>query len=223
MSSSSYKVAVIGAGASGLTAIKCCLDEGITPVCFERTDRIGGLWHYTDEPVEGQACVMKSTVINSSKEMMSFSDFLISADVPNYMHNSQVLEYFCQYAEHFDLKRHIQFCTEVIQVKRAKDFPKTGRWEVTYRNNGTSEEKTVIFDGVLMCSGHHGEKYIPDIPSLRDFQGQVLHTHDYRVPSGFEDKKVLIVGIGNSAGDVAVELSHVAKQVWAGLTDLSLF
>ena len=56
------KVAIIGAGASGLTAIKCCLDEGLEPVCYERTDEIGGLWNYKDEVRPGQASVMKSTV-----------------------------------------------------------------------------------------------------------------------------------------------------------------
>ncbi len=71
------RIAVIGAGASGLTAMKCCVDEGLTPVCFERSGEIGGLWNYTTDSKEGQACVMKSTVINTSKEMMPYSDFLI--------------------------------------------------------------------------------------------------------------------------------------------------
>ena len=48
------RVAVIGAGASGLTAIKCCLDEGLEPVCFEKSGYIGGLWHYTEDVVDGQ-------------------------------------------------------------------------------------------------------------------------------------------------------------------------
>ena len=84
------RVAVIGSGVSGLAAIKCCLDEGLEPVCFERSDQIGGLWRYKDEPEDGQGCVMKSTVINTSKEMMSFSDFPIPDRYPNFMHNSQV-------------------------------------------------------------------------------------------------------------------------------------
>ena len=90
MASNPPRVAIVGAGASGLAAVKCCLDEGLSPVCFERTSYIGGLWHYTDKPKEGQACVMKSTVINTSKEMMSYSDFPIPAHYPNFMHNSQV-------------------------------------------------------------------------------------------------------------------------------------
>ncbi|RUS85908.1 hypothetical protein EGW08_006311 [Elysia chlorotica] len=214
MTSNTQRVAIIGAGASGLTAIKCCLDEGLTPMCFERTSHIGGLWHYKDQPVEGEACVMKSTVINTSKEMMSYSDFPIPAHYPNFMHNSQVLEYFQQYSSHFNLEKHINFQTEVLSVKKAGSFPKTGQWEISYRNIDSGETKTEEFDGVFVCTGHHAEKYVPVFPGLEDFQGKVLHTHDYRVPSGYEDKRVLIVGIGNSGGDCAVELSRVAKQVY---------
>ncbi|GFN90215.1 dimethylaniline monooxygenase [n-oxide-forming] [Plakobranchus ocellatus] len=87
---SGRRVAIIGAGASGLAAIKCCLDEGLVPVCFERTSEFGGLWRYKDDPVEGQGCVMKSTVINVSKEMMSYSDFPAPENLPIFMHNSQV-------------------------------------------------------------------------------------------------------------------------------------
>ncbi|GFR77761.1 dimethylaniline monooxygenase [N-oxide-forming] [Elysia marginata] len=86
------RVAVIGAGACGLTAIKCCLDEGLTPVCFERSDHIGGLWQYRDGPVDWRACVMKSTVINTCKELVCFSDFPVPAHFAPTMHNSQVLQ-----------------------------------------------------------------------------------------------------------------------------------
>ena len=106
-------VAVIGAGASGLPAIKCCLDEGLLPVCFERTDYIGGLWHYTPEVEEGQACVMKSTVINTSKEMTSYSDFPAPKEFSIYMHNRYMDKYFHLYADEFDLRKYIQFKTEV--------------------------------------------------------------------------------------------------------------
>ena len=109
-------VAVLGAGASGLTAIKCCLDEGLEPTCFERTDYIGGLWHYTEKAQEGQACVMKSTVINTSKEMMCYSDYPIPKEYPPYMHNRYVDKYFNMYADEFKLRERIRFKTEVNVV-----------------------------------------------------------------------------------------------------------
>jgi len=107
------RVAIIGAGGSGLPAIKCCLDEGLEPVCFERTDYIGGLWHFTDEVEEDQSCVMKSTVINTSKEMMCYSDFPIPQEYPPCMHNKYVEKYFHLYADKFNLKKYIRFKTEV--------------------------------------------------------------------------------------------------------------
>ena len=107
-------VAVLGAGASGLAAIKCCLDEGLEPTCFERTNYIGGLWHYTDNVEEGQSCVMKSTVINTSKEMMCYSDFPIPQEYPPFMHNKYVDKYFNLYANQFKLRDRTKFSTEVL-------------------------------------------------------------------------------------------------------------
>lgn len=103
------RIAVIGAGASGLSSIKCCLEEGLEPVCFEGTDDIGGLWRFQENPEEGRASIYNSVIINTSKEMMCFSDYLIPEHFPNYMHNSQVLEYFRMYAKEFDLLKYIRF------------------------------------------------------------------------------------------------------------------
>ncbi|KAK3750837.1 hypothetical protein RRG08_033654 [Elysia crispata] len=211
---SGQRVAIIGAGASGISAIKCCLDEGLLPVCFERTPAFGGLWRYTDIPVEGQGCVMKSTVINVSKEMMSYSDYPTPREFPVFMHNTQVLEYFKNYTEHFDLEKHIVYNTEVLWITKAENFPKYGQWKITTRDISSGEEKTDTFDYVIVCTGHHAEKHVPAFPGLEEFEGKVIHSHEYRKPQGFEDKRVLIVGIGNSGGDVAVELSRYSKQVF---------
>ena len=91
MQTNTKRVAVIGAGIAGLTCTKSCLEEGLEPVTFERTGHIGGLWHFTEDIVEGQGCVMRSTVANTSKECMAFSDFLVPDDFPNMMHNRLVM------------------------------------------------------------------------------------------------------------------------------------
>uniref|UniRef100_A0A8C0IW36 Flavin-containing monooxygenase n=1 Tax=Chelonoidis abingdonii TaxID=106734 RepID=A0A8C0IW36_CHEAB len=108
------RVAVIGAGVCGLSSIKCCLDEGLEPTCFERSSDIGGLWRFEENPEEGRASIYKSVIINTSKEMMCFSDFPIPANFPNYMHNSKIMEYLRMYADHFDLLKYIRF-----KVRRA--------------------------------------------------------------------------------------------------------
>ena len=166
------RVAILGAGASGLVAMKCCVDEGLVPVCFEKTSEIGGLWNYTETSDEGLACVMKSTVINTSKEMMCYSDYPIPADFPNYMHNTKVYEYFQMYAKEFKLFDYIQFQHEVLSVRRAPDFATSGEWAVEYRNLKSADKEPVVerFQGVLLCTGHHAEKRMPKFEGLEDYQ-----------------------------------------------------
>ncbi|KAK3088580.1 hypothetical protein FSP39_020881 [Pinctada imbricata] len=212
MESTVKKVAVIGAGASGLPAIKCCLDEGLEPVCFERTDHIGGLWYYTDSAVDGQACVMKSTIINTSKEMMSYSDFPMPKEYPNYMHNSYVLKYLNLYADHFDLKKYIRFKKEVLLISKSPDFASSGQWSIQVKDRDTGHTEDLLFDAVMICTGHHAEKSMPNFPGMDEFKGKVIHTHDYKDFHGYEDKRVVVVGIGNSGCDAAVDLSRVASQ-----------
>ncbi|XP_019503363.1 PREDICTED: dimethylaniline monooxygenase [N-oxide-forming] 2 isoform X2 [Hipposideros armiger] len=103
------KVAVIGAGASGLTSLKCCVDEGLEPTCFERTEDIGGLWRFKENVEDGRASIYQSVITNTSKEMSCFSDFPMPEDFPNFLHNSKILEYFRIFAKKFDLLKYIQF------------------------------------------------------------------------------------------------------------------
>ncbi|XP_074641984.1 flavin-containing monooxygenase 5-like [Tubulanus polymorphus] len=210
------RIAIIGAGCSGLTAIKCCLDEGLEPVCFEMDDDIGGLWNYTDDTRPGQGSVYHSCIINTSKEMMAFSDFPVPSHFPPFMPHKYVLKYFRLYAKNFNLLQHIKFSCCVESVRPAADFAETGRWEVFTRPAGftDSNETSEIFDGVMICTGHHVYPHIPNLPGLNKFKGEVIHTHDYKRPESYSDKKVLIIGIGNSAVDVAVDLSRVCSKVY---------
>ena len=206
------RVAVIGAGASGIVAIKSCLDEGLEPVCFEKSTGIGGLWWYRENR-DGQGCVFKSTVINTSKEHMAYSDFPPPKDFPNFMHNVYINKYFHSYADHFGLEKYIKYQTYVKHVTPADDYDTTGKWRLELKSREDDKEWQEIFDAVLVCSGHHVEPNIPDFPGLEDFQGKVIHTHDYKTAEGYMDSRTIVIGVGNSGGDAAVELSHVCSQV----------
>uniref|UniRef100_A0A4X2K2Y2 Flavin-containing monooxygenase n=1 Tax=Vombatus ursinus TaxID=29139 RepID=A0A4X2K2Y2_VOMUR len=202
------RVAIIGAGSCGLPAIKCCLDEGLEPTCFEQNDDIGGLWKFQDKTMEGRASIYKSLTINTSKEMMAFSDFPIPEDYPNYMHNSQVMDYFRAYAKHFGLLPYIFFKTTVLSVSKQPDFSITGQWNVITESSGVKESS--VFDAVLVCTGHHVEPYLPlsFFPGIRKFKGQILHSWKYKQPEHFRDKRVVMIGLGNSGADITVDLSH---------------
>ncbi|XP_077188363.1 flavin-containing monooxygenase 5-like [Paroedura picta] len=207
-------VAVIGAGASGLTAIKCCLEEGLRPTCFERSEDIGGLWRFRECDIDGQASIYKSLTINTSKEMMSYSDFPIPADFPNYMHHSKVMEYFRMYAKRFNLLEYIRFKACVRQIKKRPDFPVTGQWEVVTEIYGKRE--SAIFDAILVCTGHHVYPYFPldSFPGVKKFKGKMMHSREYKHPEEFRNQRILVIGLGNSGADISVDLSHITKQIF---------
>ncbi|XP_049528637.1 uncharacterized protein LOC119460837 isoform X2 [Dermacentor silvarum] len=220
------RVAVIGAGASGLTAVKACLEEGLDVVCYERTDVLAGLWHYTDTVERGRACVMRSTVINSSKEMSAFSDFPPDDTLPNYMHNSHMARYIVDYGRRCGAVDRVLLRHEVADVRPTRPGSEDTTWTLRVRRldsegGGDREEFEDERDAVMVCTGHHAHPLWPRFKGLGDergegrvFAGRVMHSQDYRTSRGFEDRRVLVIGVGNSAGDLAVELGGVAEQVW---------
>ncbi|XP_071751654.2 flavin-containing monooxygenase 5-like [Centroberyx gerrardi] len=209
------RVAVVGGGSSGLACIKSCLDEGLEPVCFESSDDIGGLWRFKENPEADRASIYHSVIINTSKEMMCYSDFPIPAHFPNYMHNSLIMDYFRMYADGFQLTKHIRFNTKVLQVKQRSDFSRSGQWDVETENKDGKKEQH-IFDAVMICIGHHCHPNLPlhDFPGIDTFKGKYFHSRDYKTPEEWRNKKVVVIGIGNSGGDIAVELSRVTKQLY---------
>ncbi|XP_067085703.1 flavin-containing monooxygenase 5-like [Osmerus mordax] len=211
----SRRVAVIGGGSSGLACIKSCLDEGLEPVCFESSDDIGGLWRFKENPEPDRASIYHSVIINTSKEMMCFSDYPIPSHFSNYMHNSQIMEYFRMYADHFHLTKHIRFQTRVLQVRQRPDFCHSGQWDVETENKEGKKER-LVFDAVMICIGHHSHPHLPlhDFPGIDTFKGTFFHSRDYKCPEEWRGKKVVVIGIGNSGGDIAVEFSRVARQVF---------
>ncbi|MBK9328868.1 MAG: NAD(P)-binding domain-containing protein [Sphingobacteriales bacterium] len=193
------KVCIIGAGASGIAACKVMKENKIDFDCYEKGSDIGGLWWYGND--NGQNSVYKSLCINTSKQMMAYSDFPMPDDYPDYPHHSLIHQYFKDYAAHFGFEKDIHFKTTATQVEKKGD-----KYLVTTDKTGTKE-----YDAVLVCNGHHWKPKYASFDGT--FDGKVLHAHDYKTVDGFEDKSVLVIGIGNSAVDIACELCTVAKKV----------
>ncbi|NXG46263.1 FMO1 monooxygenase, partial [Psilopogon haemacephalus] len=206
-------VAVVGAGVSGLTATKCCLDEGLEPTCFEKSQDIGGVWRFTEHIEASRPSLYASVISNTSKEMSSYSDFPYPEDFPVFLPNARFLEYLQRYAEHFSLRKHIKFGTTVISIRKHADFAVTGQWDVVTEVDG--KQTLHIFDAVMVCVGNHSEPSLPlhSFPGIEKFQGQYFHSRQYKHPDMFQGKRVLVVGMGNSGVDIAVEASRVAAKV----------
>nr|XP_027204901.1 dimethylaniline monooxygenase [N-oxide-forming] 5-like [Dermatophagoides pteronyssinus] len=209
------RIAIIGAGVCGITSAKACVEQNFEPIVFEKTDYTCGLWRYQENLDEdGIASVMKSTVINTSKEISAFSDYPPPTNLSNYMHNTKLCAYFDSYGEVFGFKKYVRFRHEILSLELADDFDRTGRWKVTYKNLNKNEQKTEIFDGVMVCIGHHSKPYYAKFPGQEKFKGTITHTHSLKHSKGFEDKIVVVVGIGNSSLDASVELATVTKQLY---------
>jgi cation diffusion facilitator CzcD-associated flavoprotein CzcO len=195
-------VCVIGAGVSGLTACKALGDFGVPHTCFEASDDVGGNWYFQNP--NGFSSAYRSLHIDISKPSISFRDFPMSERYPDYPHHTHIFEYLSDYADAFALREHIRFHSCVQRAERAPE----GGWRVTLAGDpqGGGGER---FDALLVCNGHHWSPRLPEYPGT--FDGPQIHSHDYidpRTPLDLYGKRVLVVGIGNSAVDIVSELAR---------------
>ncbi len=194
-------VCIIGAGSSGLTAAKALLEQGVAFECFELGSGIGGMWRYEND--NGLSSAYRSLHIDTSRNNLGYSDFPINSRYPDFLSHGQVLEHLEAYAERFGLLPHIRFRTKVESVERLPD----GTWNVKL---GGGEVRR--YRAVLVANGHLWDPRWPDFPG--QFRGQEIHSHHYRTASPFQDKRVLVVGIGNSAVDIAVDVCKAAAATF---------
>jgi dimethylaniline monooxygenase (N-oxide forming) len=191
------KACVIGAGSSGLTTVKALADAGLPVDCFEETNEVGGLWVLGS----GRSAAYSSLSINTSRLRMQYADFPMPGDYPDFPGHAQIAAYFRAYAERFGLARHIRFRTRVERV-----VARAGSgYDVT-----TSDGITAAYGAVIVANGHHWDPYFPDPPFPGRFDGVAFHSSSYRDPKTPHDlrgRRVVVLGFGNSAVDIACELA----------------
>lgn len=194
--------AVIGAGISGLTAAKMLGDYGVPHTVFETSDRVGGNWAFGNP--NGHSSAYRSLHIDTSKHRLSFKDFPMPDDYPDFPHHTQIKDYLDAYADAFGIRERIEFENGVQHAERRVD----GGWEITDQAGAVRR-----FDLLVVANGHHWDPRTADFPG--EFTGESIHSHHYIDPTDpldFKKKRILVVGIGNSAADIAVELSSKALQ-----------
>ncbi|MGB0120261.1 MAG: NAD(P)-binding domain-containing protein [Solirubrobacterales bacterium] len=206
------RVCVIGAGSSGITACQNLLERGIEFECFEKGSQVGGNWRYMND--NGMSAAYRSLHINTSRQMMCYRKYPMPDDYPDYPDHFQIAEYFDRYVDHFGLRDLIRFNSEVLHVEPVAG----GGWQVTWQDKN-GKEKTEDFTDVMVCNGHHWDSRWPEpaFPGSDTFQGTQMHAHDYRTPEIFEGTRTLVLGIGNSATDIAVESSRVADKTFLAM------
>ena len=218
------KVCIIGAGSSGIAACQVLNARGIPFDCFEKGSEVGGNWRYEND--NGMSSAYRSLHINTSRGLMAYKTYPMPEDYPDYPNHFQIARYFDDYVDHFGLREKIRFRTEVVSVKPADVALVSGmrkemrhrEWEVTVENTD-GERETHRYRAVLVANGHHWDPRWPEppFPGSDGFEGEQIHVHHYREPEALRDKRVLVLGIGNSATDIAVESSRLAEKTFLAM------
>ena len=201
----SRRVCLIGAGSSGIAAAKALHERGIDFDCFEKSDRVGGNWVFENK--NGMSAAYRDLFINTSRPRMEYSDLPMPADYPDFPHHTQIAAYFEKYVDHFGFRERITFETGVQHAAREQD----GSWTIEL---DSGERRS--YDALLVANGHHWNPRWPEpaFPGADTFPGAQLHAHSYIDNSIFAGKRALVLGMGNSAMDIAVESSYVAERTY---------
>ena len=196
-------VAVLGVGSSGLPVVRSLLEAGVGVTAFERGSTVGGTWVLDND--NGMSSAYSSLHINTSRERMQYAAFPMPRSYPDYPHHSHVAEYFRAYADHFGLHRAIRYRTGV-QRAEPRDG---GGWDVT-----TDDGRREAFDALVVANGHHWDPLWPEPAYPGHFDGEQRHAHSYRDNTDLPGRRVLVVGMGNSAMDIATEASFVTARTF---------
>ena len=200
------KIAVIGAGACGLCVAKYLTEAGFNVTIFEIGTQIGGLWCFMND--NGRSSAYRTLHINTSRSVTRFQDLDFDTGVQAFPDHEDMHRYLTKYAEHFGLVENIRFQTRVVDIRPAFYPAKREQpiWKVVL-GNGTEE----LFDSVVVASGHLTRPlHVPMFQ--KDFGGQYMHGHDYKAPEPFVGKRICVVGVGNSACDMATDVCSTAED-----------
>lgn len=208
-------VCIIGAGPSGISAAKNCKENNIAFDIFEKNNKVGGNWVFNAET--GHSSVYDNTHIISSKFFSEYEDFPMPAHYPDYPRHDQLQQYFENYAKHFGVYDQIKFHHTIKNIQKTTDE----KWIVNYTDD-QGHEQVKTYDYLMVCNGHH---WMPKYPAYEgEFTGTWMHSHDFKsVTDDWRDKKILVIGAGNSACDVVVESARVSKDVYISMRNPQWF
>jgi dimethylaniline monooxygenase (N-oxide forming) len=192
-------IGIIGAGVAGIGAARLLSQAGFDCEVFEKSDQVGGVW----------TAGYHTFGLQTPKSLYEVPDYPIPEQYPRVPSGAELQAYFENYAKDFKVFEKIRFNAEITRLEQLKN----GSWIVHYKDtkSGIAEQKP--FDFVVVASGIYFVPYIPEIPGQNKFAGQVLHSSQYRSPSSVTGRKVVVVGFGKSALDVAGDVAKFAKEV----------
>lgn len=212
------RVAVVGAGPSGLAALRAyrSAQEGGAEipevVCYEKQETWGGLWNYTwrtgtdehGEPVHGS--MYRYLWSNGPKECLEFADYSFEEhfgrQIPSYPPRAVLQDYMAGRVERSGVRGWVKFRHAVKSVVYDGS---ADRFRVVARDLAADREESSEFDAVVVATGHFSTPNVPSFPGLEAFPGRVMHAHDFRDAAEFAGKRVLVIGASYSAEDIGLQ------------------
>ncbi|HEX4561578.1 MAG TPA: NAD(P)/FAD-dependent oxidoreductase [Gemmatimonadales bacterium] len=183
-------VLVIGGGPAGLAASQQLKQRGVSHKVLERGDAVGHTW----------ANLYDSLVLHTGKRMSSLPGLPFPADYPTFVSRGDFVKYLLSYRDRFDLP--VQTRAPVEHLERT-----AGGW------TARTPHGPVTSRAVVMATGIVANPVVPRFPGQDRFQGRILHSVEYRRPDPFRGQRVLVVGVGNSGGEIGAELAHAGVAV----------
>jgi cation diffusion facilitator CzcD-associated flavoprotein CzcO len=193
------RIAIVGAGPSGLAALRALTNGGFDAVAFERGSRVGGVWTLEDRPT----AAYRSLHLITSRARTEYEEHPMPPSTPDYPSKQAVGDYIEDYAQHFGLTDRIRLDSEVTGARHLDE----GGWEVELAGGATERA-----DVLVVANGHNEVPKWPEPPYPGEFAGRQLHALDYDDPDELRGRRVLVVGMGNSAMDIVTDASYVADR-----------
>lgn len=234
------RIAIIGAGPTGLAAAKYLLAEKSFDIdIYEQQGEVGGVWHYTPFPAESVPVPQTTPQVppekplwqkdakfpvfsnpmyetlntNIPKELMGYSDQEFPTDSLLFPTRQDVQAYLVQYSQ--SIRSLISFSTQVEDVTFSQENGQD-RWTLVSKSTITEESSSRVYDAIVVANGHYSVPWIPDVPCIREFHAAypsiITHSKIYRSPGSFEAKKVIVVGGAASGLDISTQISTVCQK-----------
>ncbi len=213
------KIAILGAGPSGLAQLRAFEDARLNGVqglpeivCYEKQSEMGGMWNYTwrtgldkhGEPVHGS--MYRYLWSNGPKECLEFADYSFEEHfgepIASYPPRAVLKDYIIGRINKQNISQYIQFDCPVRWVTFDDE---TKKFTVTVMNHKTGKQEVNEFDYVVVATGHFSTPNMPYFKGLDDFPNRVLHAHDFRDALEFKNKEILLIGGSYSAEDIATQ------------------
>ena len=178
---------IIGAGPAGLAVAGRMRNAGLEFEMLEQSENVGNAWHHHYDRLH----------LHTVKQYSYLPFMEFPEDYPTYVSRKQLTKYFEIYADKFNI--HPQFGTEVTIVKKSQN----GNWEVN-----TKSGKKLVAENIVIATGVNRIPHIPKFKGQDNFKGKIIHSRLYKNPQPFLNQRVLVIGMGNTGAEIALDLSE---------------